>query len=102
MSTYFKALYKGEIVSKTAADDILSILELSQLNNRIPDQLPEGTKVIHKTGELSKIRHDAGIVYLEGHPYIIILLSKDLLFEDDGIETLSNISKAVFDYFSGR
>ncbi len=102
VATYFKALYRGEIVSKTASEDVIRILELSQLNNRIPEQLPKDIRVIHKTGELAGVRHDAGIVYLDKHPYIVVLLSKDLPFEDDGVQNLSNISKAVFDYFSNK
>lgn len=102
IAIYFKALYNGQVVSKTASDKIIELLSLSKLNNRIPAKLPEGVKVVHKTGELGRVRHDAGIVYLEGNPYLIVLLSKDLKYEDDGVETLAQISKDVYEYFKGK
>lgn len=64
----------------------------------------EGTsvRIAHKTGELPKVRHDAGIVFLENKPYLIVMMSKDLQYEDVGVETLANISKEVFDYISSK
>ncbi|MDO8570698.1 MAG: serine hydrolase [Candidatus Daviesbacteria bacterium] len=105
IALYFRKLYKGEIVSKVVSDKIIGILALNQINDRIPAKLPENVNVIHKTGELALIRHDAGLVFPNlpnspNHPYLIILLSKDLEFEDDGVETLANISKGVWDYFN--
>ncbi|MBI4036835.1 serine hydrolase [Candidatus Daviesbacteria bacterium] len=102
MAIFFKKLYKGEVVSRAASDKISSLLDLSAIEDRIPAQLPTDLKIIHKTGELPHLRHDAGIVYLESYPYVIVLFSKDLKYEDDGVETLANISKDVYEYFSQK
>ena len=111
---FFKKLYKREIISGNVSDGIIKYLELNQLNNRIPAGLPEDAKVIHKTGELGRVRNDAGIVWLNSTPgespsttlgtseptpgvssraYVIVLMSKDLKDEDEGVETLAKISK---------
>lgn len=97
---FFRALYEDKVVSASASQQIKNLLALSQINDRIPAKLPEEIKVIHKTGELSHLRHDAGIVFLPEHPYIIVILTKDLEFEDEGIETLAKISKDVYEYFN--
>lgn len=99
IGTFFKALYAGRVVSQKSSAEIVRLLDLNQLDNRIPAKLPAEVKVIHKTGELALVRHDAGIVYLPNRPYLIVLLSKDLEYEDDGVETLAQISKDVYDYF---
>lgn len=103
---FFKKLYAGEVVSKQSSDQIINLLSKSKLSSRIPGQLPKDTKIAHKTAELPRIRHDAGIVYLDpstsSGPYIIVLMSKDLKFEDDGVETLAKISKEVYDYFKSK
>lgn len=96
---YFKKLYHGEVVSRQASDKIIQLLSESKLNSRIPKLLPEGLKIAHKTGELSRIRHDSGIVFLEGKPYVIVLMTTDIKGEDTATETQANISKAVYDYF---
>lgn len=97
---FFKKLYLGEIVSGEVSQKIISLLGGSKINNRLPAKLPDNITVIHKTGELPGLRHDAGFVDLPGSPYVIVLLSKDLKYEDDGVEVLAQISKDVFDYFS--
>ncbi len=39
--------------------------------------LPKDVTVAHKTGEISGVRHDAGIVFLpDGRKYVLVLLSK--------------------------
>lgn len=108
IAVFFKALYEGRVVSPEVSEKIVGYLSLSQLNNRIPAGVPEGVRVVHKTGELSRIRHDAGIVFPPNNPdhpenpYIIVLLSKDLKYEDAGIKVLAEISKEVYNYFSQK
>lgn len=98
---------KGEIASFEASEEIISLLTQAQINNRIPAKLPKSDpssglklKIAHKTGELSQVRNDAGIVFLEGNPYVIVEMSKNLKYEDEGIENLAEISKIVFDYYA--
>lgn len=102
IALFFKKLYRREIISVKVSEEIEKYLALNQLNNRIPAGVPDGVKVIHKTGELSGVRHDAGIVYLANRPYVIVLMSKNLKYEDEGVKTLAKISKAIYDYFQDK
>ena len=95
-------LYRGEIVSLESSEQILDLLSKAQNNNRIPAKLPESLKVAHKTGELAGVRNDGGVVFLEGNPYVIVLMSKNLEGEDDGVENLAQISKIVYDYYAAN
>lgn len=103
IALFYEKLYQGKVVSRESSDQIIKLLSQSKLNDRLPAKLPQGVKVAHKTAELARLRHDAGIVYLDpstsSGPYIVVLLSKDLKYEDDGVETLANLSKEVYDYF---
>lgn len=99
---FMKKMYENDVVSPAVSRNLVEYLSLSQLNDRLPKYLPEGVKIVHKTGELSRLRHDAGIVYLEGQPYVIVLMSKDLQYEDAGRELLAKISKDVYEYFKNK
>lgn len=105
---FFKKLYKKQVVSPFVSDKVIEFLSLNQLGDRIPAHLPEGTKIIHKTGELARLRHDAGIVYLPAladnpeRAYVIVMMSQNLEDEDVGVETMAQISKDVYDYFVGK
>jgi len=102
-------IYLGEIVSFESSEQIINMLATAQINNRIPAKLPKTNpstgsqlKIAHKTGELSQVRNDAGIVFLDGNPYIIVMMTKNLKYEDEGIENLAEISKMVFDYYDSK
>lgn len=96
---YFQLLYQGEVVSVKSSQAIVDLLTKAQSKDRIPAKLPEGLQIAHKTGELDRVRHDAGIVFLEGNPYVLVLMSQDLQYEDDGIQRLAQISGDVYNYF---
>lgn len=105
IALFLKKLYQGQIKSLTISAEIIEILGLGKINDRIPAKLPKDVRVVHKTGELPGVRHDAGIVYpsadsVEVTPYVIVLMSRDLQYEDEGVEVLANISKDVYDYFN--
>jgi beta-lactamase class A len=100
VALFLRKLYAGQVVSKWSSDQIIDLLSGDQINDRIPANLPRSVKIAHKTGDLSGVRHDAGIVFLEDNPYLIVLMSKDLTYEDEGVETLAQISGDIYNYFS--
>jgi beta-lactamase class A len=63
--------------SPALSRQMLDVLLGQQFNTGIPAGLPRGAKVAHKTGEISTIAHDAGLVYLPGRkPYAIAVLTE--------------------------
>jgi len=63
--------------------------------------LPAGTKVAHKTGRITRINHDGGIVYTRnGEPYVLVVLTSgidDPAVSDELIADLSRIVYSTFD-----
>jgi beta-lactamase class A len=58
-------------------------------------------KVAHKTGSISKVEHDSGIVFLpDGRKYVLVVLSKELDDNEKGKETIAKISKLIYDYLT--
>jgi beta-lactamase class A len=55
--------------------------------------------VAHKTGSITGVQHDSGIVYLpDGRKYVLVVLSKDLKDAKKGIEAIARISKIIYDH----
>lgn len=80
-------------------DAMIAILKDQQHNDIIPLYLPKEVKVAHKTGSITGVHHDAGIIYLpDGRAYILVLLSKNLKDFDKGTDQLAKISKSLYDY----
>jgi beta-lactamase class A len=56
---------------------ITDILAGQEFNEKIPAGIPAGVRVAHKTGWITGIDHDAGIVYPPGQaPYILAILTR--------------------------
>ncbi len=76
LATLFLALHEGRAASPAATDAMMDILLAQELNEQIPAGLPPGTRVAHKTGSITAIMHDAGIVMPEGRdPYVLVVLT---------------------------
>ncbi|MCQ9368738.1 class A beta-lactamase-related serine hydrolase [Brevibacterium sp. 91QC2O2] len=75
------------------------MLARQQFRDRIPALLPEGTPVLHKTGDLAGIYHDTGVVELPGgNALSLSILGSDLSAEDAHTpgDTIARISRALF------
>jgi len=95
----FGQIADGEAVSDEASQEMVKILLDQKFNEMIPAQLPKDVKVAHKTGWITGLHHDSGIVFLpDGRKYVLILLSKNLEDEDAGVETLATVSHMVYNY----
>lgn len=96
---FFEKLYKGEIIDPENSAKMLDLLSRQQINDRIPKNLPAGTKVAHKTADIDFFEHDAGIVYTPRGDFIVVVLSETDNPTNAG-EKIADISKAVYDYFN--
>lgn len=95
----FRALAGGSLVSTKACEEMLDILDDQAFQDGIPAGLPPGTKVAHKTGTISGVEHDGGIVFLpDGKRYVLIVLSAGLKERESGKKAIADISRMVYDF----
>ncbi len=67
-----------------------------------PPALPDDARVANKTGEISTVAHDAGIVYLpDRKPYVLVVLTEwDARRPPGGSDTIARISRAVYEHLT--
>ncbi len=95
----FHKIAAAEAVDVTASREMIKILLDQKFNSIIPAKLPGDVKVAHKTGWITGVHHDSGIVFLpDGRSYVLILLSKKLDDEKAGIEALATVSGMIYGY----
>ncbi len=94
----FERIGRLTMVSPEASEKMINILLDQRFNEIIPARLPENVRVAHKTGNITGVRHDSGIVFLpDGRKYVIVLLSKQLKDERAGIEAMARVSEMVYE-----
>lgn len=95
----FQQMAEGTLISRAASDSMIHILLDQHFNDIIPARLPAGVKVAHKTGWITGIRHDSGIVIPpNGKRYVLVLLSKDLTNEKAAIDAMAAVSELIYHY----
>ncbi|HQR32152.1 MAG TPA: class A beta-lactamase-related serine hydrolase [Blastocatellia bacterium] len=93
----FKLIAENKFKSKKACEKMVEILSAQHFNDGIPAGLPTATKVAHKTGEITKHKHDAGIVYpLNRKPYVIVVLTKGIANDTQSSKLIADISSVVY------
>jgi beta-lactamase class A len=81
--------------------EMLDILHAQEFRGGIPAGLPDDARVANKTGDISTVAHDAGIVYLsEREPYVIAILTEWAPEASGRKEAIAKISKTVYDTLS--
>jgi beta-lactamase class A len=93
--TLLEKLARGPVVSAKADAEMIAILSRQTFNDAIPAGVPAGTRVAHKTGTITKIHHDAAIVF-GPRPYVLVVLVRGLQEEKDSAALIAAISHQVW------
>lgn len=93
----FRALAEKRAISQKASEEMIEILAAQEHNDGIPAGLPPGTKVAHKTGSITKISHDAGLVFRpDGSQYVLVVLTRGFEKNADAEKVIAEISRAMW------
>jgi beta-lactamase class A len=88
-------LAHGTAVDAKSDAEMVAILKRQQFNTAIPAGLPPGTVVAHKTGNITRIHHDAAIVYAPT-PYVLVILVRGIDDLKKSAALMADISKAIY------
>jgi beta-lactamase class A len=86
---------KRELVDDWSSNEMISILEDDQINTLLPEPLPQGIAIAHKTGSFFDTLNDVGIVYGDA-PYVIAVMTTHLPSLDMGRSFIRTLSLLTF------
>jgi beta-lactamase class A len=92
------AIYKGKLLNKEMTADFFKMLTTNKKSYLARD-LPPDLKIANKYGELEAVRNDSGIVFVEGHPYVICVMTAFLRNEREGEDAISQVSLETWRMF---
>jgi beta-lactamase class A len=97
LAAILRAIEEGRAASPTATREMLGILLAQEFNEKIPAGLPRGTRVAHKTGEITAVSHDAAIVYLPGRkPYVLVVLTRGIPDGNKSSKLIADLSEIIY------
>jgi beta-lactamase class A len=95
LATLMWKIARGEVVSREASASMVEILKRQKFREGIPSGVPAGTVTASKTGSITRIRHDAAIVFAP-RPYVLVVLVRGLDDGDKADALIASISRAIF------
>ncbi len=91
---------RDRLVDEWSSREMLAILTGQTHNGLLPEPLPKNVRIAHKTGSLHDTLNDVGIVYQDGEPYVIAVMTTQLPDLDLGRDWIHKVSRAAYDGFS--
>lgn len=92
-------IYNQKCISPQYDQEMLELLKEQTLDWKLPQGLPEGTEIAHKTGENSSVEADVGIVFSPECDYIICVGVTDYGTVKPR-QTIADVSECVYNYFN--
>lgn len=98
MSILLYKLYKHELFDSRSSAEAIAILAGQKVRWGIPRYLPQDVIIANKTGSLSGIRNDSGIVFYEKSPYILSIFTSNMPSNPLAKELVSKVSLTIYNW----
>lgn len=92
-----KGLAQRTIENPGDCDTMIDILSRQQYNQKLPRYLPKDAICAHKTGEVTGVTHDAGIITGPKGKFVIVCLSQNLDDVQKGDDAIGKVAKWAYD-----
>jgi beta-lactamase class A len=106
MLTLLAACRESPLFTSASREEMLAILRRQQHHSMIAQGIPAGSGAVvaNKTGSISWVEHDAGIVDLPGgRSYGIVIMTHGFADKrDEAIRTGAAISRSIYEHVSSR
>jgi len=97
MGKYVEAVLKFNEKNPELGQQLLYDMAHSIYNVGLNGKIDKSVTVSHKEGDVTGVANDAGIVFAE-HPYVLVVLTKNVDDIDRGFERIAEISRIVYNY----
>ena len=91
------AIQQDQAATPAGCAAMRDVLLGQEFNTEIPAGLPPGTRVAHKTGQITGVLHDAAIVYpANAPPYVLVVLTRGIPEEQVARSLIADVSRLVY------
>lgn len=99
MADLLVRIERRQVISPNACEKMLAIMRKQQFDDRIPALLPPDTPVANKTGSITGVCHDVGIIYSPAGPLALAVLTRDIPQEAVAEGGIRHIARVVYEYW---
>lgn len=97
-------LHQGKLASPEACKEMIATMKKCDDWQKLRRFLPEDLPVAHKTGAVSKVRTDAGILYLKSGPVAVCVMTNENVDQrrtrvNDAEILIGKVAKEIYDHY---
>jgi beta-lactamase class A len=97
-----EAVAGARAASPAASREMVDVLSRQHFTQMIPAGVPPGVRTANKTGDITRIAHDAAIVFPPGRaPYVLVVLTRGFATPSSAAPVAREVSAAVWRHVSG-
>ncbi|MBE3555684.1 MAG: serine hydrolase [Firmicutes bacterium] len=106
MAIFLKRMAQGQVVSWNACRKMIEIMKWQKVNTGLPSLLPVEDRPVgaipdwelaHKTGDVTGIEHDVGLLYVPGHTFAIAVCVRDVTVPLRVHAAMGRIGRILYD-----
>jgi len=98
-----EAVAGARAASPAASREMVDVLARQQFRQMIPAGVPPGVRTANKTGDITRIAHDAAIVFPPGRaPYVLVVLTRGFASPGQAAPVAREVSAAVWRHVAER
>ena len=98
-----EAISQGQAIDPEADSAMVAVMLDAKFNEMIPAGFPGDVRVAHKTGQITKIHHDAAIIYPpDSEPYVIVILIEGLADSETSAALGADIAETIHRFRSTK
>ena len=98
LAVLLEKVRNGQVLDSVHSQDYFSILRLPK-DSLFSKALPPGVPVEDKPGALDAVRCDAGIIEVEGHPFVVSVMTTFLASNEEGERAIKEIARLAYAHF---
>ena len=99
LGVLLEAIETRKAASARSCTEMLGILSRQEFNDGIPAGVPPGTRVAHKTGQITGVLHDAALVYPPTvGAYVLVVLTRNVPDERVARALIVDVSRLVYEH----
>jgi beta-lactamase class A len=96
LASLLHAIATDRAASPASCAWMRDVLFAQAYNSAIPMGLPPGTRIAHKTGDITRVEHDAAIVYpTNGRAYVLVVLTNGVETQSDARTLIADVARIV-------
>ena len=73
-----------------------SLLSQQRINDRVPPELLQAGLIAHKTGDLTQLLHDAGLITGPGGPIAVVLMATDFPSRQGAVAAMVDVYRLIY------